>query len=531
MSHVRDWVAAHRVIAAAVGVVAAVAMIVAFTGIARATDQPGFCASACHEMGPYHAAWTAGPHADVSCVSCHVDEGVTARLSHKVVALKEVWVSVAGEPRFPLADPAAVPDARCVACHDDVRSATAGFDHAAHAVKGPCTSCHATAGHTVSDDALRAAGVFNPDAVQRTTDSSLTAAVGAGSADIAGHPDVACAGCHQMRATGCATCHEPDHAATGPAEKTASCTTCHAPGKAFVFTHPVEPGACDACHDPAASHSYKGACATCHTTPGVEWAFDHNDRAECTNCHKPPSKHRAGPCVTCHDVGGTWAFAHPPASSACTSCHVTPSKHRAGSCTSCHRAGVSWAFAHPARTTCASCHTRPAGHKQGSCTSCHTSRTTWAFSHPGARSTCTSCHTRPTKHARSACASCHRTGSSWAFRHPGSSANCTSCHKKPSGHRSGACVTCHSVSRWAFKHPSSSSCSSCHSAPSRHYGGSCGSCHSPSKSWRSATFSHPRVPGGEHTSKSFACANCHPSGYGSYSCLKCHDSNSGDDDD
>jgi hypothetical protein len=83
---------------------------------------------------------------------------------------------------------------------------------------------------------------------------------------------------------------------------------------------------------------------------------------------------------------------------------------------------------------------------------------------------------------------------------------------------------------WRFTHPSSRSCASCHKAPSGHYGSSCSSCHSPSKSWRSASFSHPRVPGGEHSYKSFACSNCHPNGYGSAVCTKCHGAGGPDDD-
>lgn len=532
MSRARTWVASHKLLASVIAIVGAAAVIAAFAGIAQATDQPGFCASACHEMRPYHTAWSSGPHADVSCVSCHVDPGTTARLSHKVVALKEVWISVAGDPSFPLEKPAPVPDSRCLTCHDDIRTASTGFDHASHAEKGDCVSCHAEAGHRVTAGALKAAGVFNENASEkRAVESSAVAAVGAGSANVAGHLPVACANCHDMQATGCASCHEPEHASTGPAQKTAECTTCHSPGQQFAFAHPTDPGACDSCHTPKQTHSFQGACATCHTTPGVAWAFDHNDRADCRNCHKSPAKHRGGPCSTCHKVSKTWAFSHPSSSSSCTSCHNTPAKHRAGSCTTCHKTGASWAFAHPSSGSCTSCHTRPAAHKSGSCTSCHKSRTSWAFSHPSGGSKCTSCHARPAKHSTSSCTSCHKVGSSWAFRHPGSSASCTSCHNRPSGHRSGSCVTCHSTSSWKFRHPGSKSCSSCHNPPSNHYSGSCGSCHSPSRSWSSATFSHPRVPGGEHSYRSFACSSCHPKSYASYSCLKCHDSNSGDDDD
>jgi hypothetical protein len=46
-----------------------------FAAAASATDQPSFCGSACHEMGPYHVAWANGPHRNVACVECHVDAG------------------------------------------------------------------------------------------------------------------------------------------------------------------------------------------------------------------------------------------------------------------------------------------------------------------------------------------------------------------------------------------------------------------------------------------------------------------------
>jgi hypothetical protein len=92
-------------------------------------------------------------------------------------------------------------------------------------------------------------------------------------------------------------------------------------------------------------------------------------------------------------------------------------------------------------------------------------------------------------------------------------------------------VSCHKPGgSWKFYHPTSKSCSSCHSAPSKHYGTTCSSCHNPTKAWRSATFSHPRIQGGEHTYKSFACTNCHTNGYSSASCTKCHGADEPDDD-
>jgi hypothetical protein len=112
-------------------------------------------------------------------------------------------------------------------------------------------------------------------------------------------------------------------------------------------------------------------------------------------------------------------------------------------------------------------------------------------------------------------------GSRWVFRHP-SSTSCASCHSRPAGHRAGACATCHRTpGSFRFTHPSSKSCSSCHTAPASHYGTSCANCHSPSRAWRSATFSHPSIPGGEHTYRSFACTKCHPSGPPAVYC-SCH---------
>lgn len=456
------------------------------------TNQPAFCSS-CHEMTPYQQAWTHGPHEGVSCIECHVDPGTVARVSHKAVALKEVWSHFTKAQAFPLDEPTAVPDARCIACHDKIDAGVGGFDHVSHAEKGRCVDCHATTGHRVTEAALERAGILN-EGQAASNESSGVASVGNGSANITGHKPVSCSQCHDMARTGCESCHTPRH--EGAAKKTAGCTTCHAPGESFVFAHPAAVAACASCHEPPAEHS-KGECSTCHPQ-NDQWTFTHPvDRATCAGCHDRPAKHRAGECSKCHTQTTRWAFTHPAKSSACTSCHGRPAGHRAGACPTCHKTGVSWAYRHPrAGANCASCHARPSGHRSGSCTKCH------------------------------------KAAKSWAFRHP--SSGCTRCHNRPSNHSSSSCQTCHRSSSWAFRHPGSSSCASCHRAPSSHYGSSCRSCHSPSRSWRSATFSHPRIPGGEHSYRSFACSNCHPSGYGSHTCARCHDSASGpreDDDD
>ncbi len=431
------------------------------------TSKPAFCTS-CHEMDPYYVAWNAGAHADVSCVSCHVDPGLEAQVSHKVVALKEVYDHFTTDPSFPGAV-TDIPDSRCLACHEGtIESRVPGFSHEAHRGDRACVDCHTSTGHKVTSVALAEAGILNTAGMQAQQLREV-AAKGAGVANVPDHPTVGCTDCHDLAKTGCVTCHDRD-----------------------VKAHPVLESLT------ATSVGAASVCTTCHQTAS-SWAFQHPAKtADCTSCHETPAEHRAGVCATCHETGTTWAFKHPSSSASCTTCHTTPKSHATGSCTTCHKTGVSWAFKHPASTACASCHTKPSGHYAGTCSACHSPKV--AF-----------------KNA--------------TFRHPGSTATCTNCHKRPSGHSSSTCSTCHQKTgvSWKFTHPTSKSCSSCHKAPSNHYGTTCANCHSPSRSWSSATFSHPRIPGGEHTYRSFACTNCHPGGYKSASCTKCHDSNSPDD--
>jgi len=440
------------------GVVTLIVVGSAFFGVARATDRPTFCRT-CHEMVPYHDAWSAGPHNDISCIECHVDDGVIPRLLHKFVALREVVSHVRGDTSFPRETFASVPDHRCERCHEQVEVENTDFNHELHARQGPCMKCHAFVGHSVTVESLKEAGIYSGATPSYpSAEESTIAVVDAGTADLPGHVTVYCSRCHRMSATKCSVCHKPPHVARG------ECPTCHETGATFVFSHPKNRTDCQTCHTKGRTHTtIEGACSSCHKQPGV-----------------------------------TWSFVHPAATATCTECHVRPAAHRAGVCSACHAAGFSWAFAHP-----------------------------------GGNAACSNCHARPPRHASGRCSECHgQTGVSWLFRHPGAGATCTNCHPRPRGHSTGACPTCHAVgSSWAFRHPGSSQCASCHRAPANHYGSGCSSCHSPSRAWASATFRHPRIPGGEHSYRSFACVNCHPSGYSRYTCARCHDSASGPSDD
>ena len=142
MAQVRSWASSHKGLSAALLVVGVIACLAAALGVAQATDRPAFCGSACHEMGPYHDAWTQGPHASISCVECHVDSGAVERITHKAEAMKEVWVHIAGDPKFPNANASPVPNERCIRCHEKVEAA--GLDHAMHAKTGSASTATPT---------------------------------------------------------------------------------------------------------------------------------------------------------------------------------------------------------------------------------------------------------------------------------------------------------------------------------------------------------------------------------------------------
>ncbi|RJQ52747.1 MAG: hypothetical protein C4521_09580 [Actinobacteria bacterium] len=529
--------------------------------VVGATDRPFFCNS-CHEMKPFHEAWQEGPHAGVSCVSCHVDPGRLAQLSHKVVALKEVYVHLKGGARFPKLK-VEVPDERCRQCHERPPD-TSAFSHRRHAGKRTCVRCHQSVGHKVSEDSLARAGVLaeggvRPDAVPDSPSRS----------NLGGHKAVSCFRCHSVAGTECYACHKPKHKDRGV------CATCHEPGKSFVFSHtPQSP--CQVCHKKPDRHqaTARGVnCLDCHTKAGASWAFSHpSSREDCSRCHARPKAHSASAesgCVGCHNQPGrSWSFDHSSAVAGkkvdCATCHRRPSTHasRSATCSRCHTAGISWAFRHPSSKSCASCHAARAKHFNGACSSCHSTGGSWRFSHASPGSKCLGCHRRPSSHASrsTACARCHRTGVSWAFRHPSSTScgschavpsrhygsscsschrasvrfasaklrhnsawNCLSCHRRPSNHasRPATCSRCHATGvSWAFRHPSSTSCGSCHSAPRNHYGTECVSCHQSGTPFGKTVFRHPALR--KHNYRSFACSNCHPNGYSSASCTACH---------
>jgi nitrate/TMAO reductase-like tetraheme cytochrome c subunit len=151
------------------------------------------------------------------------------------------------------------------------------------------------------------------------------------------------------------------------------------------------------------------------------------------------------------------------------------------------------------------------GHIKVACQRCHDQ----------AKMRCALCHKAPHEVKPGDCSACHAPGPKFVFIHT-TDTDCAKCHKPPAKHFPGACVQCHKggLPSWVFNHPASNACASCHKAPANHFGAGCASCHRVGVAFRNATFRHPGGTG-EHSYRSFACAKCHPKGYGSASCT-CH---------
>jgi cytochrome c nitrite reductase small subunit len=418
----------------------------------RLTDRPAFCVT-CHEMKPYNAAWAEGPHRDVSCISCHVDPSAVQQIAHKAVALKEVWVHLAGSPEFPKGG-ADVPNTRCLACHGSIREKPGSrFSHATHIKETRCATCHPDTGHKVSLDALRTEGVL---ASGLTTTALPLHATGSVEATSGAHKPIDCSSCHDLDKVACVLCHAAPHRPRG------DCQDCHSPKESWKFTHATS-GSCTSCHTPPKDH-FPGACSTCHK-PAVAFKdtkYTHDGTSsDCARCHQPPSGHFPGTCSTCHAPSVAFKdtkFQH--SSTDCAACHRPPAGHnRTIGCSNCHkRMGTSWAFSHPTSSDCARCHGAPGGHFGSACSTCHTPSVAFKNTKYVHRSkSCADCHTPPGGHYRAACSSCHTPSVAFKntkFTHPDSSA-CSGCHT-PKHKPRGTCATCHKNpgKSWAFSHPS-----------------------------------------------------------------------------
>lgn len=94
---------------------------VAGYGAVHYMETPSFCGQVCHDvMEPEFVAHAEGPHANVTCVSCHVGSGAGALISSKVDGTRRLWKFVSGTTSRPVPTPVAeMRPAReiCATCH------------------------------------------------------------------------------------------------------------------------------------------------------------------------------------------------------------------------------------------------------------------------------------------------------------------------------------------------------------------------------------------------------------------------------
>lgn len=70
-------------------VVVALVVLLLTTYTLKATGHPKFC-TACHNMDDYYASWQHSSHADVACIQCHYEPGVTNTFKGKLEGLVQV---------------------------------------------------------------------------------------------------------------------------------------------------------------------------------------------------------------------------------------------------------------------------------------------------------------------------------------------------------------------------------------------------------------------------------------------------------
>lgn len=346
------------------------------------------------------------------------------------------------------------------------------------------------------------------------------------------HLSAGCNKCHKnqtyTRVSGkCEYCHKAEHGR----RYAKGCSRCHSLN-AWKPAKPLHAGKLDGkhlklrcrdCHPKARFTGLDWTCATCHKTPHTQ-----GTKPDCRACHDQTSwkpahykhvnsldgAHPKLACAKCHKDRD-----FEPLGTACDTCHGF--RHYNRDCVACHNTSR-WTptkMNHGAVSgDCASCHDRPARHYGGQCSLCH-STAKWKGAKAGHAIQLSGVH------PNLACAACHAGG-----RYSGLSWTCGSCHGSPHGAGYGSnCSACHGQSNWGARlnHAAvAGDCSACHNPPGNHAGGSCGRCHSTSGGW-SSNFSHPGIK--KHSSTSFPCNYCHPSGYDGYSCTRCHSSNSPDD--
>lgn len=322
-----------------------------------------------------------GGHADVPCLSCHVDHqykdtsaecyschrdddehdglnGTDCAYCHVVRNWQDLLFDHARETEFPLLGRheeiacgdchtgnkfEVELDSQCIACHrdDDEHEGRNGE---------ACGDCHNTSDWAES--------LFDHD---RETGFAL----------LGKHAEIVCADCHTgpvhevKLESECIACHRDDDEHQG--EQGEACGDCHnAQGwtVAVRFDH-------DLTSFPLLGLHQDAACTDCHESKRFREAPE-----ACVDCHRDDDEHEAtlGPdCADCHNPAGwkLWVFDHNTRTD-----FVLDGAHDGLACGACHQEPVVDEFR--MASTCAGCHRQDDVHRGefgADCERCHNTRT------------------------------------------------------------------------------------------------------------------------------------------------------------
>lgn len=302
----------------------ALAMVALLLVIDQVTSAPAVCGS-CHSMESRHDSWSRSPHAQVKCVTCHVDPepwyAHPVEVSKRGLLLgRDVYLHVASASGSPESQPGVVhepiADEVCLQCHDVNRKATSGFriliDHPEHARRnGSCVSCHVLTAHPVP-----------------TRGAAMTLMT-------------QCFTCHgtaeQPEASAdCGTCHPADYELEPGSHKQAKWAKSH--GRVSE----QDPAQCGMCHQ-------QSFCDDCHGLPMPHPAGFAQGGAE--EGHAPLGKTNRALCANCHE----------DKPDLCSMCHHKAMDPAQGEWVKQHygsveKQGVAYCFECHAPTYCVRCH-------------------------------------------------------------------------------------------------------------------------------------------------------------------------------
>ena len=471
-----------------------------------------------------------------------------------------------------------IPDAKCEACHENVkarRDAQLGYHGT---LKGDCRYCHREHRSETASLVPLNRETFKHSEAAFPLDGK--------------HAAVKCDACHQrprppdskgiyyleLPHERCTDCHRDRHAG----QFTNACTSCHSPagwtGPALNFDHNTRAAYrlegrhaaldCRKCHTPPAAGEPLGAakfkglpqtCAGCHQDP-------HRAQFEtrCTACHSPAgwtrdrldfqhdqdtkfplvAKHAQVACEKCHPP----AKAGDPLARAqfvglkqhCADCHQDPHGGQfARDCTRCHPGPVAWKvgapqFVHDRDTK----FTLIGHHAQVACAKCHTpaaeGRPLASAQFKGLGTACADCHAvkHPAEYGTS-CTSCHAPDH-WPRREPAFEHTRDTGFELVGKHRTAACSACHNPQVFGAidrAQLAKFSCAGCHRKDEPHQGvlgDDCARCHAP-PGWKGddLVFDHNSMARFtlDRNHDRLACAKCHANGHWKPvdpSCASCH---------